>query len=582
MMECNRISDQLRVAMNKGFWLVVLTAMFFVACDSTISDRELDEILAVRSVDPLEKVFKETSVFNVREPLAHAARGEHATIQYVVRSQHMVTSLKATAGPLTSGTDTLADIRVGYVGYVHVGRITPNPSHDKLVSASGLYPDPIIERESIDIEAGEAQPVWITITVPKEANAGLYTGELTLSGTINGNSFQKKVPLQVKVYPVTIDKTSLWVTNWYSSSPNNLELIFGEKGIEPYSEKYWQYIRLLAQKMAEYRQNVAIISPLHLSAYSFDAQGNYSIDFSNFDKTVDIFMEEGVLGRIEGGHIGGRKGGWVSDFAVNVPIVESGTTIFKSMSIREDSARKFYRHFIPALTKHLAEKGWDKIYMQHLMDEPIPENVATYIEIAEFIKELAPELKIVEACHSKDVSNTVQIWVPQLDYMNIDYEFYKKRAAAGDEIWFYTCLNPKGEYANRFVELPLIKTRILHWINFRYNIPGYLHWGLNFWNSDPFRESTGIQLESGTILPGGDAWIVYPGDGKLHSSIRLEAMRDGIVDYELLKMLDKTRPEEAAELARQVVYRFDYYDINVDAFREKRRKILTMLSEEHI
>src|SRR5690606_16104326 len=184
------------------------------------------------------------------------------------------------------------------------------------------YPDPIIERESIDIEAGEAQPVWITITVPKEANAGLYTGELTLSGTINGNSFQKKVPLQVKVYPVTIDKTSLWVTNWYSSSPNNLELIFGEKGIEPYSEKYWQYIRLLAQKMAEYRQNVAIISPLHLSAYSFDAQGNYSIDFSNFDKTVDIFMEEGVLGRIEGGHIGGRKGGWVSDFAVNVPIVE--------------------------------------------------------------------------------------------------------------------------------------------------------------------------------------------------------------------------------------------------------------------
>lgn len=577
----HRENVSIRLMISNGFWFVAL-ACLFMACDSRIPERELDDILVVRSVDPLEKIFKETSVFNVREPLAHAARGEHATIQYVVRPQYAVSTLTCTAGPLTSGSDTLTDIRIGYVGYVHVGRNTPNPSRDKLVSASGLYPDPILEKENIDIDAGETQPVWITITVPKDATAGLYSGEVILSGTINGGTFLKKVPLQVRVYPVTIDKTRLWVTNWYSGSPRNLELIFGEKGIQRYSEKYWEYMTLLAQKMAEYRQNVAIISPLQLSAYSLDEKGNYVIDFSNFDRTVDIFMEEGVIGRIEGGHIGGREGGWVSDFVVSVPVVESDTVIFKSMSIRTDSARKFYSSFIPALTRHLAEKGWDKIYMQHLMDEPIPENVDTYIEIANFIRELGPELKVVEACHSKDVGNAVQIWVPQLDYLDIDYEFYKKRAAAGDEIWFYTCLNPKGEYANRFIELPLIKTRILHWINFRYDIPGYLHWGLNFWNSDPYQESTGIQLESGTILPGGDAWIVYPGDRRLYSSIRLEAMRDGIVDYELLKMLNEINPDEAAELSRQVVYRFDYYDINVEAFREKRRKILTLLSEKNM
>jgi hypothetical protein len=56
-------------------------------------------------------------------------------------------------------------------------------------------------------------------------------------------------------------------------------------------------------------------------------------------------------------------------------------------------------------------------------------------------------------------------------------------------------------------------------------------------------------------------------------------MRDGIVDYELLTMLGEKNPEEAAEMARQVVYRFDYYDINIKAFRQKRQKILTLLSE---
>lgn len=57
-------------------------------------------------------------------------------------------------------------------------------------------------------------------------------------------------------------------------------------------------------------------------------------------------------------------------------------------------------------------------------------------------------------------------------------------------------------------------------------------------------------------------------------------MRDGIVDYELLRMLQQKYPEQAAELARQVVFRFDHYDLNIQGFREKRRKILMLLSQD--
>ncbi|MFC2123703.1 DUF4091 domain-containing protein, partial [Bacteroidota bacterium] len=412
------------------------------------------------------------------------------------------------------------------------------------------------------------------------AKPGMYEGQVKLSGKMDGKMFETEKSIQIRVYPVTIDKTRLWVTNWYNTSEPVLEYVMGKSDIEPFSEEYWEFIRLLAGKMAEYRQNVAIISPLRLSEFGLDENGSYTIDFSNFDKTVEIFIEEGVIGRIEGGHIGTRRGGWISDFVVFAPVIDPDTTYLEKVSISSDTAQTFYSAFIPALTDHLKEKGWEDIYMQHLMDEPIPDNVSTYIEVADFIDKLAPDLKIVEACHSKDVNNSVDIWVPQLDYMHIDYEFYKERAELGEEIWFYTCLNPKGEYANRFIELPLIKTRILHWINYRFNIPGYLHWGFNFWRGgDPFDETTSIQLESGTILPGGDAWICYPGDHKIQSCIRLEAMRDGIVDYELLCMLGEKDPEVAAELARRVVYRFDYYDSNIKSFRAKRQKILEILSK---
>ena len=545
------------------------------------SEEDLEQELVFKAVDPLEKIFKETAFFRDIDPVAHVARGEHASFQLVVRSQEeFVSDLKLEVLDLSNGTDALTDIKVGYVGYVSVGRNTPNHSRDRLRPISGLYPDPILEKEHIDLMANETQPIWVTIPIPTNASPGTYEGKVKLSGRMDGKTFEVFRSIWVEVYPVTVENTRLWVTNWYNTSPENIQHVMKGEEVEPYNEAYWTFVRMLAAKMAAYRQNVSIISPLRLSEFGMDAEGNYTVDFSNFDKTVDIFIEEGVIGRIEGGHIGTRAAGWVSDFVVFAPVIEPDTTYLKKFSIENDTARTFYASFIPALTKHLKEKGWDGIYMQHLMDEPIPENVDTYIDVANYIGKLAPDLKIVEACHSKDVNNTVDIWVPQLDYMHLDYDFYKERAEKGDEIWFYTCLNPKGEYANRFVELPLIKTRIIHWINYRYNIPGYLHWGFNFWRGgDPFDETTSIQLESGTILPGGDAWICYPGDHKILSSIRLEAMRDGIVDYELLSMLADKYPEEAAELARQVVYRFDYYDIHVQSFREKRIKILELLSK---
>jgi hypothetical protein len=231
--------------------------------------------------------------------------------------------------------------------------------------------------------------------------------------------------------------------------------------------------------------------------------------------------------------------------------------------------------------------GWGEQYIQHIADEPINENVESYIEISRFLKSLVPDLKVIEACHTHQLENMVDIWVPQMNFLRDGLDFYHERQAQGDEAWYYTCLAPKGEWANRFVELPLIKTRLLHWVNYKYSIPGYLHWGFNFWGSnsgivtgeDPYDDVSGMIVSSGNILPGGDCWISYPAYKDICPSIRLEAMRDGIVDYELLHMYAEKFPGEAKELVRTTVYGFEHYDINIGEFRKKRRKILEALSE---
>ena len=58
--------------------------------------------------------------------------------------------------------------------------------------------------------------------------------------------------------------------------------------------------------------------------------------------------------------------------------------------------------------------------------------------------------------------------------------------ARGGQSWYYIYLDPRGKYLNRFTDYPTLKVRLLPWVNYRYGMTGYLHWGGNFWTYRPF------------------------------------------------------------------------------------------------
>jgi hypothetical protein len=165
------------------------------------------------------------------------------------------------------------------------------------------------------------------------------------------------------------------------------------------------------------------------------------------------------------------------------------------------------------------------------------------------------------------------VWVPQLGRFDHSLDRMLQRRAAGHEVWFYTCLFPNGSYPNRFVDYPLIKTRVLHWINFKWGFNGYLHWGFNQWRGgDPFKN---LEPPHGSsVLPPGDAWIVYPGNRQLLDSMRHEAMRDGVEDFELLTLLAKKDRAKAEEIANGTVRTFTDYERDEKVFRAQRLKLL--------
>ncbi len=562
---------------NFFFALIVIASSLLTGCQPGPS-------VQFEAVDPLQKVFPESNYFAPMEAHADVARGEHASFQFVVRANAHIKNLRITIDPPTNGEEELSEFKKGFVGFVKVGRANPDPSKDSYAPLSGYFPDPIIYEESRDVKFGNTQPIWITVKIPGDCKPGSYQGNIEVLGEIDGKAFSETKVFDIEVFNPVIEKTSLWVTNWFFL--DRLSFLNNNQPVEKHSDLYWELARTMARALAEYRQNVAMISPFDHTGFTYE-NGTWSFDFLNFNKMVKLFIEEGVIGRLEGGHFGSRiEGDWLGPFGLHIPVLNDEENDKELLPLSDPRIKEFYAAFLPAFVENIKVNGWEEQYIQHIADEPIDENVESYIEISKFLKSLVPDLKVIEACHTHQLEDMVDIWVPQMNFLRDGLDFYHDQQEKGSEAWYYTCLAPKGEWANRFVELPLIKTRLLHWVNFKYNIPGYLHWGFNFWGSNsgivtaenPYDDASGMIVSSGNILPGGDCWISYPAYKTIYPSIRLEAMRDGIVDYELLKMFREKFPEEAREMVHTTVYGFEHYDINIGEFRKKRREMLRMLS----
>lgn len=536
--------------------------------------------LEVVAVDPLIKIFRDDDVAGTPAAHADAARGEHATYQVVVKGLPIdLKNLHCETTPFVAQDDAdeihpdaaIEPGKVRFVDYIgsSISATVTTPSQ-QLRPAPAMYPDILRPAEHVDVQSGTNQAIWITVPVGLETEPGDYIATSTVTARMFGVETSVSVPLTLRVYPAKIEETRLNATLWYQAWHHD-----GWTIPPRYSDEYVEVIRGYIRNMQEHRVNWAWLETQNSMIFSEDAAGKLQVDFTNFDKMMTMFFEEGVK-KVEGQHFAFRTQGWHSDFGVQVYRNHNGTWKPTKVAADSEEAERFFSVYFPALESHLEEKGWLDRYMQHVGDEPLDRNVDSYTTAAALLKRYAPRIPIMEACQTEKMIGTVNTWIPQLDHFHKGYDFFKDRIADGDDVWFYTCMYPQGDYPNRFLEQPLIQTRLLHWMNYRYGATGYLHWGYNYWTPYPWENAADYRMMQ---LPGGDAHIVYPAPGGpgVWDSIRFEAMRDGIEDHELLSQLGEKNPEAAMEFAKRHILDFDKVDIDVEKFRATRRELLELL-----
>ncbi len=366
------------------------------------------------------------------------------------------------------------------------------------------------------------------------------------------------------------------VTEWFSTG--QFKHYHGLDSTEP--ERFFQMLPVYAKNMAEHRQNVFSVS-IHLVQATRASNGKLRFDFSEFDRWAQLFWDTGRMNLLETGFVAQHgEGGWSSREIHLASFHVKSEATGKTEVV---AGEKFLPQFLPALVEHLRGKKWLEKTVFHVCDEPSDHNAMTWRECSDFVHRCAPELRRLDAIETPHCLDRPEIWVPKLDHLATWQNAYEEAQRQGNELWFYTVgIFQGGTLPNKTVDVPLIESRLLHWLNYRYSLKGYLHWGFNAWTKDPWN------------APGehrGDGWHVYPKKDGLLDSLRWEQTRNGIQDYECLWLLeDKTARIKAilsrrvaeliqpsrrgVEIASQVVRTYSDYDRDPEVLYTARRQAI--------
>lgn len=413
-------------------------------------------------------------------------------------------------------------------------------------SYTGFYPDALIPLENYKwkrrnyIEKNTNQSIYVNLVSTKDMEAGTYkgTGKLTLDGQ------EYDIPFEVTIYDAVLPEEShqqSCILIWYD------QIVNGEmKNDTPELEK--KYYDFLVSKH---------VSPDQLPPM-----------YENSPETFANSMYE---------------------YIANNPRISTHRIPLTATGFTKERAKNYLQALINK-NKDLRSQGDNttdlfKKLIFYIDDEPSTERFETVKQhdkdIFDLKVELGPQLSaypdLYESfTHINNLVTTpinnmliatneeggVQTWCPQFQHFNsqANRDKYRERQAStdrdfGENVWWYGCMDPKGDYPSYHLDSPVIKSRVIPYMEYDYNIEGQVYWNICYYSkySKGFTGTRDIWNDPITWENcAGDGALVYPGvtwgvDGPI-TTLRLEGISAGHEEYEYLWMIDQKVQEYDSSL----------------------------------
>ena len=400
-----------------------------------------------------------------------------------------------------------------------------------------LAPDMIDTLNVFNMEPHSVRPVWVTVDIPSDAKPGRYSSAIVVTAKGAGKTI---LPLEVEVIDQTLPEYTQW--SYHLDLWQHPSAVARALNLEMWSDEHFEALKQQMKLLAEAGQKV-ITTTLNrdpwgsqtfddyedMIIWTKDKKGNWSFDYTVFDRYVEMMMELGIKKQINCYSMlpWNNRLNWYEN-----------NELFKVSSINPKSERyeEMWSAFLQDFVKHLKEKGWLEI-TNIATDERSPEEMEIVVNL---IKKYAPELGFAMADNKasfRRIPNVRDCCVAQRQGY-LTHEEINERRAKGYVTTFYVCCSTY--FPNSFTYSQPWESELLSWHAISKDYDGQLRWAYNSWPARPEYDSRFRTMAS------GDTYQVYP---YARTSMRFERLRDGIEAYEKIKILRKKYSDRSDVLA---------------------------------
>ncbi len=384
---------------------------------------------------------------------------------------------------------------------------------------------------------------WLTLDIPPTSTPGHYAGKIVI--TAKGQLIELYLNLQVVDYclpPVSQWDFHLDLWQFPTAVVDRYNESHPKQAIEYWSEEHFMLLRKNYRLLGDMGQKVitahikdgALGSPSMVKWIKQPDQ-IWVYDYAVFDRYVDSLMCWGISKQISCQ----SPVGWNSEI---IPYWDEATSTLKDLMapVGSEIYATRWDHFLESFKKHLDAKGWFKKAVLYL-DEVEPEKL---VWIIEFIKTNHPNWKIgLAGFHTP--SDFVSSQVHDMSLMVGTKGNPKQQENEGIST-FYTSCNPVRP--NNFIagDADPAENIWMGWHAQHMGFDGFLRWAFDYWTvPDPVEQRVGS-------FTSGDFSLSYRSSNNLnmdiYSSIRLELLREGIEDFEKLRILkNRLKASESQE-----------------------------------
>lgn len=439
-------------------------------------------------------------------------------------SSEKVEGLSVESGDLISGTSVISAscVKLNFLSYITGDELLEQYNQcggrDTVNYKAVCAADMIDGRASVNLEAGQPQPVWMSVKIPFDAAPGRYRGTIRFrEGGKEIASLEYSVRVCDRVLPPL------------STSPFHLDLwqnpyaVARYHGVPLWSREHFERMEPVMKLLADAGQKVvtATIMDRPWNGQTEDpfgpmvtkikrVDGSWLYDYTIFDKWVEFMSSLGIDGQINCYTLIP----WALTFDYFDQATDSKATIYAEPGSAEYES--YWGNFIKDFAAHLRAKGWfEKTYIA--MDERPEKSMKAALAL---IKKVEPEFKVALA------GNYHESIADDIDDLCIAFgaEYPEgvvgSRRAKGQISTYYTCCAEK--FPNTFIASNPLEASWLPLVALSRDVDGYLRWAYNSWTENPVKDA---RFRS---WAAGDCYMVYP-DGV--SGVRFERLKEGLQDY---------------------------------------------------